>query len=117
MPRWPLEARGTMAACGARHDGRLRRARAGIIPASRPPVACKARPTPMVATTKPLIEPNAQNHYDIRPDDLPPSCPMPPAYLWTTDPRESLAGDAGGWAKGQYCGAEDALKRGRGRGT
>src|SRR5437660_10800261 len=102
MPRWPLEARGAMAA--------LRRARAGIIPASRPPVACNARPTPMVATTQPLIEPNAQTQYEIGPEDLPLSCPMPQTYLRNSHPRMYLAVQESGSAKCPYSADERTRK-------
>ena len=44
----------------------------------------------MVATTKPLIQPNAQNQYDVTLDDLPLSCPMPEMYLWNSHPRVYL---------------------------
>ena len=40
----------------------------------------------MAATTKPLIQPNAQNQYDVTREDLPLSCPMPDMYLWNTHP-------------------------------
>src|SRR2546430_17725982 len=102
MPRWPLEARGAMAA--------LRRARAGIIPASRPPLPCSARPTPMLATTQPLIEPNAQNQYEIGPEDLPLSCPMTQMDLWNSHPREYVAVEERGRAKCPYCRDESTPK-------
>src|SRR5205807_9889395 len=103
MPRWPLEARGAMAA--------LRRARAGIIPASRPPVACNARPTPMVATTQPLIEPNAQNQYEIGPEDLPLSCPMPLMYLWNSLSCVYLYVEVSGYVKCPYVVAAYTMNR------
>src|SRR5437868_14274386 len=98
MPRWPLEARGAMAA--------LRRAHAGIIPASRPPVTFNARPTPMVATTKPLIEPNAQNQCEIGPENLRLICPTLQMCLWNSHPRMYLAVEESGRAKCHCCGAE-----------
>ncbi len=45
----------------------------------------------MVATTKPLIQPNAQNQYDVTAEDLPLSCPMPQMYLWNSHPRVYFA--------------------------
>src|SRR6266853_1561685 len=35
----------------------------------------------MVATAKPLIEPNAQNQYQVSSEDLPLCCPMPQACV------------------------------------
>ncbi|HSG66011.1 MAG TPA: zinc-finger domain-containing protein, partial [Gammaproteobacteria bacterium] len=37
-----------------------------------------------------LIQPNAQNHYDVTADDLPLACPMPAMHLWNSHPRVSL---------------------------
>jgi uncharacterized Zn-finger protein len=65
----------------------------------------------MVASAKPLIEPNASNHYEIGPEDLPLCCPMPQMYLWNSHPRVYLAVEESGWAKCPYCGAEFTLKR------
>ena len=65
----------------------------------------------MIATARPLIEPNAQNHYDVGPEDLPLSCPMPQMYLWNSHPRVYLAIEATGEAKCPYCGAEYYLAR------
>jgi uncharacterized Zn-finger protein len=65
----------------------------------------------MAATARPLIEPNAQNHYDITVEDLPLSCPMPQMYLWNSHPRVYLPIEASGWAKCAYCGAEYTLRR------
>ena len=66
----------------------------------------------MAATpTKPLIQPNAQNQYDVSEEDLPLSCPMPEMYLWNSHPRVFLPIEATGWAKCPYCGAEYTLKR------
>ena len=44
----------------------------------------------MVATAKPLIEPNAQNQYEVTAEDLPLCCPMPQMYLWNSHPRVYL---------------------------
>jgi uncharacterized Zn-finger protein len=65
----------------------------------------------MSATAKPLIEPNAQNHYDIEPADLPLCCPMPQMYLWNSHPRVYLPIETTDWAKCPYCGAEYTLQR------
>jgi uncharacterized Zn-finger protein len=64
----------------------------------------------MALMTKPLIEPNAQNHYDVDAEDLPLSCPMPQMYLWNSHPRIYLPIQQTGWAKCPYCGAEYTLK-------
>ena len=50
-------------------------------------------------TTKPLIQPNAQSQYDVTPEDLPLSCPMPEMYLWNSHPRVYLPIEQSGWAK------------------
>ena len=44
----------------------------------------------MAVTTKPLIQPNAQNQYEVTTEDLPLSCPMPQMYLWNSHPRVYL---------------------------
>ncbi len=59
----------------------------------------------------PLIQPNAQNQYDVGDDDLPLSCPMPQMQLWNSHPRVYLPIEATGWAKCPYCGAEYTLRR------
>jgi uncharacterized Zn-finger protein len=64
----------------------------------------------MVLMTKPLLQPNAQNHYDVTSEDLPLSCPMPQMYLWNSHPRVYLPIRDTGWAKCPYCGAEYTLK-------
>jgi uncharacterized Zn-finger protein len=63
-----------------------------------------------MAATKPLIQPNAQNQYDVTAEDLPLSCPMPEMYLWNSHPRVYLPIQGLGWAKCPYCGAEYTLK-------
>ena len=65
----------------------------------------------MAATAKPLIEPNAQNHYDVSVEDLPLCCPMPQMYLWNSHPRVYLPIEESGWVKCPYCGAEYTLQR------
>jgi len=67
--------------------------------------------TTMAATARPLIEPNAQNQYDITMEDVPLSCPMPQMYLWNSHPRVYLPIEESGWAKCPYCGAEYTLQR------
>ena len=57
----------------------------------------------MAATAKPLIEPNAQNQYEVGPEDL-------PMYLWNSHPRVYLPIEATGWAKCPYCSAEYTLR-------
>jgi uncharacterized Zn-finger protein len=56
-----------------------------------------------------LIQPNAENHYDVTADDLPLSCPMPGMYLWNSHPRVYLPIEDHGRAKCPYCGATYAL--------
>lgn len=58
-----------------------------------------------------LIQPNAQNQYEITAEDLPLSCPMPQMYLWNSHPRVYLPIEKSGWAKCPYCGAEYTLRR------
>jgi uncharacterized Zn-finger protein len=65
----------------------------------------------VAAVTKPLIESNAQNRYDVTPEDLPLSCPMPQMILWNSHPRVYLPIEATGWAKCPYCSAEYTLHR------
>ena len=65
----------------------------------------------LMAATKPLIQPNAQNQYEVSDEDLPLSCPMPQMYLWNSHPRVYLPIEQTGWAKCPYCGAEYTLKR------
>lgn len=56
-----------------------------------------------------LIQPNAENHYDVTPADLPLSCPMPGMYLWNSHPRVYLPVADEGRVKCPYCGATYAL--------
>ena len=65
----------------------------------------------MVATTRPLIQPNAQNQYDVTEEDLPLCCPMPQMYLWNSHPRVYLAVRDTGWVKCPYRGAEYTLRK------
>jgi uncharacterized Zn-finger protein len=58
-----------------------------------------------------LIQPNAQNHYDVTQNDLPLSCPMPGMQLWNSHPRVYLPVETTGWAKCPYCSAEYDLRK------
>lgn len=65
---------------------------------------------PMTAApTRTLIQPNAQNQYQVTREDLPLACPMPQMYLWNSHPRVYLPIEQSGWAKCPYCGAEYTL--------
>jgi len=61
-----------------------------------------------------LIPANAQHRYEVRPEDLPLSCPMPGMYLWNSHPRVYLPIAEGKEAKCPYCGAEYYLVEDRG---
>lgn len=63
----------------------------------------------MAAQPKALIQPNAQNQYEVTSEDLPLSCPMPQMYLWNSHPRVYLPIEDTGWAKCAYCSAEYSL--------
>jgi uncharacterized Zn-finger protein len=65
----------------------------------------------MAANAQPLIQPNAQSRYEVGPEDLPLSCPMPQMQLWNSHPRVYLPIEQTGWAKCPYCSAEYTLKR------
>lgn len=60
----------------------------------------------------PLLQPNAQDRYEVTREDLPLSCPMPQMQLWNSHPRVYLPVEQTGWAKCAYCGAEYVLRRG-----
>ncbi|MDX1654299.1 MAG: zinc-finger domain-containing protein [Candidatus Competibacteraceae bacterium] len=62
----------------------------------------------MAATTQ--IQPNAQNRYEVRRDQLPLSCPMPEMMLWNSHPRVYLPIEETGQAKCPYCGAQFHLR-------
>lgn len=53
-----------------------------------------------------LIPANAQHRYEVKPSDLPLSCPMPGMYLWNSHPKVYLPIAETGEAKCPYCGAE-----------
>lgn len=63
------------------------------------------------ASTDALIQPNAENLYNVRPEDLPLSCPMPGMHLWNSHPRVFLPIEQTGTAKCAYCGATYQLVR------
>ena len=58
-----------------------------------------------------LLQPNAQNHYEVSVEDLPLSCPMPQMSLWNSHPKVYLSIEQTGEAKCPYCGAEYKLRR------
>lgn len=58
---------------------------------------------------KQVIEPNAQNRYEITRADLPLHCPMGGMSLWNSHPRVYLPIEATGQAKCPYCGAQYVL--------
>lgn len=57
------------------------------------------------ASAEKLIQPNAENHYDVTRADLPLTCPMPGMYLWNSHPRVFLPIEATGTTRCPYCGA------------
>jgi len=63
------------------------------------------------ARSEKLIQPNAENLYQVTRADLPLSCPMPGMYLWNSHPRVYLAIEASGSAKCPYCSADYRLVR------
>ncbi|MDP6414275.1 MAG: zinc-finger domain-containing protein [Gammaproteobacteria bacterium] len=52
-----------------------------------------------------LIQPNAENSYEVTYSDVPLSCPMPGMYLWNSHPKIFLAIDSERASKCPYCGA------------
>jgi len=52
-----------------------------------------------------LIEPNAQNRYEITREQLPLHCPMKGMTLWNSHPRVFLPIEEKGQARCPYCGA------------
>jgi uncharacterized Zn-finger protein len=71
----------------------------------------RGRMVAIVSAREPgLIQPNAENRYDVTRADLPLSCPMPGMQLWNSHPRVYLAIEKTGWAKCPYCSAEFFLK-------
>lgn len=59
-----------------------------------------------------LIQPNAENRYEVTRADVPLACPMPGMYLWNSHPRVYLPIEKTGFAKCPYCGAEYSLRDG-----
>ena len=57
-----------------------------------------------------LIQPNAENRYEVSRDDLPLHCPMEGMSLWNSHPRVYLPIEETGTAKCPYCGADYTLK-------
>ena len=66
--------------------------------------------TAAMARENRLIEPNAENHYEVSRADLPLHCPMDGMSLWNSHPRVYLAIEETGQAKCPYCGADFILK-------
>ena len=56
-----------------------------------------------------LIQPNAENSYEVMRSDLPLSCPMPGMHLWNSHPKVFLPVESEGSVKCPYCGAEYTL--------
>lgn len=56
-----------------------------------------------------LIQPNAEQCYEVTREDLPLSCPMPGMYLWNSHPKVYLPIEAEGTVKCPYCGARYTL--------
>jgi uncharacterized Zn-finger protein len=56
-----------------------------------------------------LIQPNAENRYTVRREDLPLSCPMPGMYLWNSHPKVYLPVENEGTSKCPYCAASYTL--------
>lgn len=57
------------------------------------------------AVERGLIEPNAQNRYEITRADLPLHCPMKGMSLWNSHPRVYLPIERSGEERCPYCGA------------
>lgn len=68
--------------------------------------------TTMAANAKQekLMEPNAQNRYEVTRADLPLHCPMKGMSLWNSHPRVYLPIEASGQERCPYCGAVYVLK-------
>lgn len=56
------------------------------------------------------IPANAQNRYEITPDDLPLHCPMEGMSLWNSHPRVYLPIREGSEERCPYCGAVYVLQ-------
>ncbi len=57
-----------------------------------------------------LLQPNAENTYEVTEADLPLSCPMPDMYLWNSHPKVFLPIEETGTAMCPYCSATYHLK-------
>lgn len=57
-----------------------------------------------------LIQPNAENHYEVTSADLPLACPMPGMQLWNSHPRVYLPIRPGEKVMCPYCSATFELK-------
>ena len=66
---------------------------------------------PMATAEDKLIEPNAENHYEVTLEDLPLCCPMPGMSLWNSHPRVYLAVEKTGEAVCPYCSARYTLRK------
>ena len=64
---------------------------------------------PEGAADEDLIQPNAENRYQVTRDDLPLSCPIPGMSLWNSHPKVYLPIEKTGTAKCPYCGADYSL--------
>jgi uncharacterized Zn-finger protein len=56
-----------------------------------------------------LIQPNAENFYEVTMADLPLSCPMPSMHLWNSHPKVYLPIEETGAAMCPYCSASYSL--------
>ena len=63
-------------------------------------------------TQSDLVQPNAENRYQVSRDDLPLCCPMPGMYVWNSHPKVYLPVEQSGQAKCPYCGADYFLAEG-----
>jgi len=85
--------------------------REGLRATLRAPAYNPRMSSPDRKSAPPLLQPNAQNRYEVAREDLPLACPMPQMQLWNSHPRVYLPVEATGWAKCPYCGAEYTLQR------
>ncbi len=56
-----------------------------------------------------LVQPNAENCYEVKRSDLPLSCPMTGMSLWNSHPKVFLPIESEGESKCPYCGARYTL--------
>lgn len=57
-----------------------------------------------------MIQPNAENRYEITASELPLHCPMKGMSLWNSHPRVYLPIEEKGQERCPYCGALYVLK-------